>query len=62
MIMGQTMGITIERPARRTARYARIDLNKKTEYTPNGNRLYRFRSISKNELEMLRVHTYPYLL
>jgi hypothetical protein len=35
---------------------------KMIEYTANGNRLYRFRTVSRKELEKLRVPSYSYLL
>jgi hypothetical protein len=35
---------------------------KTIEYTVNGNRLYRFRIVSRKELEKLRVPSYSYLL
>jgi hypothetical protein len=34
----------------------------KSEYTPKGNKLYHFTSVSKEELERLRVPSYRYLL
>ncbi|MDR0865882.1 MAG: hypothetical protein LBO74_13265 [Candidatus Symbiothrix sp.] len=62
--MAQVTGITIERNTQGASQYARIRQNTKIdfEYTAKGNRLYRFRPISKEELEKLRVHTYPYLV
>ncbi|MDD4189995.1 MAG: hypothetical protein PHI28_01575 [Mangrovibacterium sp.] len=35
---------------------------KDAEYTSKGNRLYRFRVVSKEELEKLRIPIYSYLL
>jgi hypothetical protein len=38
------------------------DGNDVIEYTPKGNRLYRFTTVTEEERDRLRVPTYPYLL
>ena len=44
------------------ARQTTTPVGNKEDLTPKGNKRYRFSSVTKEEIEKLRVNVYPYLL